>query len=305
MSLQTGLPLSSMVWHAAMATNLLFSMAAQVLLCGAHEMEDVLILAAGIAVLVLSGRHAANMWVCRCISACCAGWLCPDDGLGKIVAIVCCFERPAFGKKGDGAAEKSASSRPSGSGALQPAALSSSLQKLVDDMRNWVRDNKRWPRRTKGTSEEERAQDKLAKRWSDNKDRVPDDTKRELNSLSGVPQPAASSGAKPAASKNGSTIHQSRSDVPKPAPSSSTVQRPLDDLKRWAAQSKRWPPKRWTNPASEGQPSEEQRAEDKLARRLATHKHAFPENRMQELELLARSGAPQPAEATSNQGRWG
>ena len=72
-------------------TDPVFAMAVQVLLHGAQEKEDVLILAASIVAAVLSGRHADNMWLCRCISACCAGWLCPDDGPGKVVAIVTCM----------------------------------------------------------------------------------------------------------------------------------------------------------------------------------------------------------------------
>ena len=60
----------------------------------------------------------------------------------------------------------SGSSRQSGSGAPQPAALSSTLQTLVDHMRVFITDHKKWPKHTKGKSEDERAENKLAKRWA-------------------------------------------------------------------------------------------------------------------------------------------
>ena len=117
-SLQTRMPLSSMVWLAAMAANPVFSMAVQVCLCGAWEVGDVFVLAASIVAAIVFDRHADNMWLCRCISACCAAYLCPDDGLGKIVAIVCSFEKPTFGKKGNAPAGKSSAPQPVASATL-------------------------------------------------------------------------------------------------------------------------------------------------------------------------------------------
>ena len=84
----------------------------------------------------------------------------------------------------------SGSSRQSGSGAPQPAALRSTLQTLVGHMRVFITDNKKWPKQNKGKSEDERAENKLAKRWSDHKDSIPDDIERELRAISGAPQPA-------------------------------------------------------------------------------------------------------------------
>ena len=54
-------------------------------------------------------------------------------------------------------AAQSGSSRQSGSGAPQPAALSSTLQTLVDHMRVFITDHKKWPKHTKGKSEDERS----------------------------------------------------------------------------------------------------------------------------------------------------
>ena len=190
LSKKTCWPLSYMVWQALMATNPVLSMAASVLLVGPWEFEDKCVLAAAIVIAVVRGWHAENKWLCRCISACCAGCLCPDDGLGIIVAILCGFGKPAFGKKGNAPAKKNASPSQSGNGAFQPAALGSAVQNVVDAMRNFITDSKRWPKQNKGTSEDERAETKLAKRWSDLKDSVPDDIMQELRALSGAAQPA-------------------------------------------------------------------------------------------------------------------
>ena len=57
------------------------------------------------------------------------------------------------------------------SGAPQPAALSGPLQKLVEDVEQFGRISKR----NRRTSEEERAEDKLAKRFSDNRYSIPED----------------------------------------------------------------------------------------------------------------------------------
>ena len=88
-----------------------------------------------------------------------------------------------FGNKGNAAGKDTGS----GSGALQPAALNSTAQNLVDHVRQFVTDHKKWPRQNKGKSEDARAENKLAKRWSDHKDSIPDDIERELRAISGAP----------------------------------------------------------------------------------------------------------------------
>ena len=95
-----GLPISSMVWQAVIDPNPVLAMAQHVLLSGSTEDEGVLQLAAGIVIAIWLDLHAQDMRVCRCISACCAACLCPDEGLGKVVVIVCSFAKPAFGKRG-------------------------------------------------------------------------------------------------------------------------------------------------------------------------------------------------------------
>ena len=54
----------------------------------------------------------------------------------------------------------SGSSRQSGSGAPQPAALSNTLQKLVEDIRAFINESRRFPKRSNGKSEDERAENK-------------------------------------------------------------------------------------------------------------------------------------------------
>ena len=49
----------------------------------------------------------------------------------------------------------------------------------------------RMPKRSQGTSEQARAENKLAKRSSDHKGSLPDDILQELRSLGGAPQPDA------------------------------------------------------------------------------------------------------------------
>ena len=48
----------------------------------------------------------------------------------------------------------------------------------------------RLPKRNKGTSEEARTENKLARRLFDHKDSIPEDTLQELHALGGAPQPA-------------------------------------------------------------------------------------------------------------------
>ena len=85
-----------------------------------------------------------------------------------------------------------AGSSGSGSGAPQPvalnsaasqrAALSGHLQTLVEDVKQFGR----IPKRKKGTSEQERAENKLAKRLSDHRDSIPKDVMLELQALEGA-----------------------------------------------------------------------------------------------------------------------
>ena len=72
------------------------------------------------------------------------------------------------------------------SGAPQPAALSGAVQKLVENVKQFGR----IPMQNKETSEEERAEDRLAKRFSDHRDSIPKDVLQELQALGGAAQPA-------------------------------------------------------------------------------------------------------------------
>ena len=77
---------------------------------------------------------------------------------------------------------KHAGSSQSSGGAPQPAALNSGpLQTLVEDVKQFGR----IPKRKKGTSEQERAENKLAKRFSDHRDSIPKDVMLELQALEG------------------------------------------------------------------------------------------------------------------------
>ena len=70
--------------------------------------------------------------------------------------------------------------------APQRAALSGPLQTLVEDVKQFGR----IPKRKKGTSEQERAENKLAKRFSDCRDSIPKDVLHELRALGRASQPA-------------------------------------------------------------------------------------------------------------------
>ena len=71
--------------------------------------------------------------------------------------------------------------------APQPVALSRTEQSLVEA----IRELGRIPKQNKGTSEDERAENKLAKRYSDHKNNIPDHILQELQALGGAPQPVA------------------------------------------------------------------------------------------------------------------
>ena len=104
-------------------------------------------------------------------------------------------KRGASGQSGSGvpqpAAKKRCASGQSGSGAAQPAECSSALQKLVEDIRTFGR----MPKQNQGTSKEARAENKLAKRFSDHRDSIPDDVLQELRGLGSAPQLAEVSSA--------------------------------------------------------------------------------------------------------------
>lgn len=104
-------------------------------------------------------------------------------------------KRGASGQSGSGvsqpAAKKRCASGQSGSGASQPAECSSAVQKLVEDIRTFGR----MPKQNQGTSEEARAENKLAKRFSDHRDSIPDDVLQELRGLGSAPQLAELSSA--------------------------------------------------------------------------------------------------------------
>ena len=63
------------------------------------------------------------------------------------------------------------------------------MQDVVDAIRKFGR----IPKQNQGTSEEERSENKLAKRFSDYRDSISDDVLQELKALGGAPQPAAMS----------------------------------------------------------------------------------------------------------------
>ena len=168
-----------MAWQAAIAPNPVLAMAGHALLCGSRDDESVLQLASGIVIAILLGWHAKEIWLCRCISACCAASLCPEGGLAKVVVIVCSFAKPAFGKGGHQGGDKS--------DAAQPAALSSAVQNLVEAIRKLGR----IPKQNQGTSEDERAENKLAKWFSDHQHSIPGDVLQKLRALGGAYQPAA------------------------------------------------------------------------------------------------------------------
>ena len=72
------------------------------------------------------------------------------------------------------------------SGDSQPAALSGPMQKLVEDVKQFGR----IPKRNKGTSEQERAENILAKRFWRHRNSIPKDILQELHDFGGAPQPA-------------------------------------------------------------------------------------------------------------------
>ena len=76
------------------------------------------------------------------------------------------------------------------SGAPLPAAPPAKRPSIVQDVVEAIRELGRIPKRNQGTSEEERAENKLAKRFSDHRDHVPDDVLQELRALRGASQPA-------------------------------------------------------------------------------------------------------------------
>ena len=164
----------------------------------------------------------------------------------------------------------------SGSVAPQPAALSATLQKLVDDVKRLGR----WPKQARTATPEER---RLAKRLSDHFSRIPDEIRDELLLLSGAPQPAAPSGSKP----TDGVENISGTKAPQRAASEAVVDKLVADLKQFGRI-----PHRIKNATSA-----EEHAEDKLAKRFFTNKNSIPDDVLQELEDLG--GAHQPAAAAS------
>ena len=128
------------------------------------------------------------------------------------------------------------------SAAPQRAALSGPLQTLVEDVKQFGR----IPKRKKGTSEEERAENKLAKRFSDHRDSIPKDVLQELRALDG------------ALSSESRAVQE--------------VVNAIRELGRIPKQNKGT--------------SEEERAENKLAKRFSDHRNSIPEDVMQELQAL-------------------
>ena len=90
------------------------------------------------------------------------------------------------------AARQRATARPDDSGAPQPlalnsgaaqsAALSGAVQKLVEEVKQFGR----MPKRNHGTSTEERAEDRLYRRFLDHRDSIPNEVLKELHALGGV-----------------------------------------------------------------------------------------------------------------------
>ena len=84
--------------------------------------------------------------------------------------------------------DNSGTSCQSGSSASQSAALSNTVRNLVEDVRKLGRMLKH----NKGISEDERAENKLAKRFALHKHSIPDAVLNELQALDGAPHSAAS-----------------------------------------------------------------------------------------------------------------
>ena len=194
---------------------------------------------------------------------------------------------------------KSRASGRSGSGASQPAALSSAAQKLVSDIREFGR----MPKQNKGTSEEERAENRLAKRFSDHQGSIPNDVLRELGALGGAPWPAAL----PPTKKRKTTHASSESNdggASQPAAFSSAARKVVEDIRTFGRMPRR----------NQGN-SEDEKAENKLARRFEDHRNNIPNDVLQELRALGAaaqavamtravqesddSGASQPAAFSS------
>ena len=94
------------------------------------------------------------------------------------------------------------------SGAPQSAALTSAQQALVDDIESFGR----MPKRKKGTSADDRAENNLAQRYEKLEKRcpLPEHKKQELCVLGGAPQRAAWSKGKKSVS-----LQQSLSELPR------------------------------------------------------------------------------------------
>ena len=144
-------------------------------------------------------------------------------------------------------AERSGASQPPAltSGAAQPAPLSGTLRKLVEDVKQFGR----VPKRNNGTSTQDRVEDRLYRRFTAQRDSIPDEVLQELQALGGAPQPAVD---------------------PEQA-----VRKLVEDVKQFGGIPKR----------NKGT-SEAQKAEDRLYRRFLANRDTIPHEVLQELQAL-------------------
>ena len=166
--------------------------------------------------------------------------------------------------------KKSGASGWSGSGASQPAALSSAVQKLVSDIQEFGQ----IPKQNKRTSEEERAENRLAKRFSDHQGSIPDDVLRELWALGGAPLPAALPPTKKCKTTHVSA-ESNDSGASQPAALSFAARKVVEDIRTFGRIPRR----------NQGT-SEDEKAENKLARRFEDHRDNIPNDVLQELRDL-------------------
>ena len=134
--------------------------------------------------------------------------------------------------------------------AVENAALSSAARKVVADIQEFGR----MPKHNKGTSEVERAENKLAKRFADHQASIPSDVLRELQILllGGAPDPAALAAVPPAKKRkptpassksSGGGASQPASEstgggASQPAAFSNTAQKLVEDIRKFGRMPK-------------------------------------------------------------------